>query len=212
MLRPTAPRHLPRHPLHPSQLYLKLLNHQFEHPHRLMILMPHLTQNRSQRLPLSNNLALEKRRPPLQLQAHACRPRLPGQRQPGQERRPLPLRSPLLPLQSIRQSRPPLRRSLETTSFRSLCRRLRLQRPDQPRPRQFLQRIINLRPRNPRPIPYLSPLQFRVGLIPMHRPLRQQTQKHQIRSSQIALRFSHCLISSTCSLFSLNSVLSAVSV
>src|SRR6266702_5113339 len=55
---------------------------------------------------------------------------------------------------------------------------------NQSRPRQFFQRVVNLGPRNPRPVPDLSPLQFQVRLIPMHRPLREQAQEHQVRRRQ----------------------------
>src|SRR5258708_2233930 len=55
---------------------------------------------------------------------------------------------------------------------------------NQSRPRQFFQRVVNLGPRNPRPVPDLSPLQFQVRLIPMHRPLREHAEEHQVRRRQ----------------------------
>src|SRR6266478_9312616 len=51
--------------------------------------------------------------------------------------------------------------------------------------RQFLQRMSDLRKRHVRPISNLPPLQFRTCLIPVHRPLRQQTQQHQVRCRQL---------------------------
>src|SRR5207253_6083706 len=98
--------------------------------------------------------------------------------------RPLAPRRPFLPLQSIRKLlRSPSRRRIHLPlgPFRFLPIR---RRPQHPQPRQFLQRIVNLRPRNPRPVLHLSPHQLRIRLIPMHRPLRQQTQQHQIRRRQ----------------------------
>src|SRR6266700_6428025 len=55
---------------------------------------------------------------------------------------------------------------------------------NQSRPRQFFQRVVNLRPGYPRPIPNLPPLQLEIGLITMHWPLREQAQEHQVRRRQ----------------------------
>jgi len=149
-----------------------------------MIRMPHLFQNRRQNFLLPQNLFLQKFPPPLQLFLKHPRPRLPRKRNPRQKRRPLPLRSPFLALQCLCKRSLALRGSFERAPFRPRCRLIRFQSPDQSCSRQFLQRVINLRPRNPRPIPNLPPLQFQIRLIPVHRPFRQQTQQHQIRRSQ----------------------------
>src|SRR5882724_1058342 len=146
--------------------------------------MPHLFQNGRQNFLLSRNFLLQKLPSPLQLFLKHPRPCLPRKRNPRQKRRPLPLASPLVALESNRQRSLPLRCRFESASLRPSRRFTRLQSPDQSRTCQFFQRVINLRPRNPRPVPDLPPLQLQIRLIPVHRPLRQQTQQHQIRRSQ----------------------------
>ena len=56
-----------------------------------------------------------------------------------------------------------------------------------PRPSQFFQRIINLWPRDARPIPHLPALQLHIRLVSMHRAFSQQTQQYQVRSRQLPL-------------------------
>jgi len=149
-----------------------------------MMRMPDLFQNRPQSLALPLQLRLQKSLPPLELLPKHPRPRQPRQRHPRQKRRPLPLGSPFLSFQRIRRSRPPLRRSFKHAAFRPPRRLPALHSSDKSPLCQFPQRIINLRPRNSRPIPHAPPLQLQIRLIPMHRPLRQQTKQNQIRRSQ----------------------------
>jgi hypothetical protein len=149
-----------------------------------MIRMPHFLQDARQHFLLSPYFFFQKFSPPFNLLLEYARPRLPRKRDPCQKRRPVPLRRPFLPFQRFRQSCPPFRRRCKRAAHRPCRRLIRYRIPNHPRPRQFLQRVINLRPRNPRPIPYLPPLQFQICLISMHRPLRQQAQQHQIRRRQ----------------------------
>ena len=174
--------HFSRHSFEPSQFRLKLLNHQTHHPHGLMVGMPDFLQNRAQRFLLSRHFLLQKFLPPPDLPLKYSWPCLPGEGHPSQKWRPVPLRRPFFAFQSIGQRRAPLRRGFKATPLRP-CRLLAgLQRTNHSCPSQLFQRVVNLRPRNPRPIPYFAPLQFRIRLIPVHRPFRQQTKQHQIRS------------------------------
>src|ERR1700682_1165061 len=181
--RSTMPQ-LPRNFPQPPPLHLELLDHQTHHPHRFMTRMSDFLQNRPQCFFLALQFLPQEFLPPPQLLPKNPRPRQPGQRHPSQKRRPLPLRSPLLAFQRIRGSRTPLRRSRKHAAFRALGRLPALHRPHKSRLRQFSQRIINLRPRNPRPVPHAPPLELQIRLIPMHRPLRQQTKQNQTRRSQ----------------------------
>jgi hypothetical protein len=149
-----------------------------------MMRMPHFPKNRPQGLLLPLQLRLQKPLPPPQLFPKHARPRQPRQSHPSQKRRPFPFGSPFLSFQRIRRSRPPLRRSFKHAAFRPLCGLPALHRPDKSPLCQFPQRIINLRPRNPRPFPHAPPFQRQIRLLPMHSPLRQQTKQDQIRRSQ----------------------------
>ena len=154
--------------------------------------MPHFLQNRPQRFLLPRQFPVQKFLPPRDLLLENSRPCLPRQRHPRQKRRPLALRRPFLLFQSLAQSVAALRRSLKHAPFRPRRWLIALSRAHKTRRRQFFQRIINLRPRNPRPIPHAPPLQLKVRLVPMHPPLRQQAQQNQIRRSQRApLLLSH---------------------
>ena len=150
-----------------------------------MIRMPHFLQNRSQRFLFAGNFRLQKFLPAPDLLLKDARPRLPRKCDPRQKRRPLPLRRPFLALQSIRQRGSPLRRRCKTAALRPRSGLFGFERANHPSTRQFFQRIVNLRTRNPRPIPNLAPLQFRIRLIPVHRPLRQQAEQNQIRRRQL---------------------------
>src|SRR5580698_9185802 len=181
--RPTLLK-LPFHPVEPPQFYFELLDHQAHHPNRFVIRMPYLLQNRPQHFLLLRNFFFQKLPAPRNLPFHHARPRSPGKRHPSQKGWPIPLRRPILSFESIRQRRFTLLRCLKTATFRPRSGLPRFQRTNHPRPRQFLQRVIDLRSGNPRPIFYLAPHQFCIGLIPMHRSFRQQAQKHQVRRSE----------------------------
>ena len=183
MLRASPFLHFPRDSFQPSQLRLKLLDHQAHHPHSLMVRMSHFFQDRAQNFLFSYHFLLEKSLSPPNLLLKHSRPRLPGERNPSQKRRPVPLRRPIFAFESIAQCRAPPGRCLKAAPLRPRSRLVHVQRTYHPCARQFFQRVVNLWPRNPRPILDLPPHQFRIRLIPMHRPLRQQTQKHQVRRS-----------------------------
>ena len=195
MLRTSALLTLPCHSVQPSQLCLGLLNHQAHHPHSLMVRMPHFFQDRAQDFLLSYHFLLKKLLPPTNLLLKHSRPRLPGERNPSQKRRPVSLRRPIFAFERIRQCCATFGRRLKAAALRPRSRLIRFQRTNQPGTRQFFQRIVNLWTRNPRPILDLSPHQFCVRLIPVHRPLRQQTQEHQIRRRQVCLGFLRHLVS-----------------
>ncbi len=52
---------------------------------------------------------------------------------------------------------------------------------------KLLQRIVNLRPRNGRPIANVAPLHLQVGFVAMHGALSQKTEEHKIRNGQYCL-------------------------
>jgi hypothetical protein len=149
-----------------------------------MVGMPHFLQNRAQRFLFSCQFLLQEFLPPPELLLKHARPRLPRKRHPCQKCGPVPLRRPIFAFECIGKRRPPLRRSFIAAPLRPRSRLVCLQRTNHPGPRQFFERVINLRSRNPRPVPNLAPLQFRICLIPVHRALRQQTQKHQVWRGQ----------------------------
>src|SRR5580700_4212515 len=176
--------HFSRYAFEPTKLGLKLLDHQAHHPHRFMIRMPDFFQNGTQHFLFAHQFLFQIVLPPLDLLLKHTRPRLPGKRDPRQKRRTVALRGPFFTFESIGQRRAPFGSRFKAASLRSRSRLTHFERTNHPGPRQFFEGIVNLRPRDPRPISYLAPLQLRVRLIPMHRPLRQQTQQHQIRRGQ----------------------------
>ncbi len=152
--------------------------------------MPHFLQNRAQRFLFSRHFALQKFLPPPDLLLEHAWPRLPRKRNPRQKRRPVPLCRPIFALQSIRQRCPPRCRGFKAASLRTRRVLTGLQRTNHPHPSQLFQRVVHLRPRNPRPIPYLATLQLRIRLISMHRPLRQQAKQDQVWRRQCQFRTS----------------------
>src|SRR5580704_2491705 len=92
---------------------------------------------------------------------------------------------PAFVLQSICERRAAFFRRLISAAFRSPRRLSRFCCSNQASVREFFQRLVNLRPRQVRPIPNLPPLQLQVRLVPVHRPLCQQAQQHQIRRRQL---------------------------
>ena len=146
--------------------------------------MAHLGIDRMQSGPFSLQF-LEQELPPfLQLFPENAGPRLPGQRQPGEKSGTVALRRPRLSFERIGQRFPPLVRCFERVAFRARRRLIGLQPPQQSRARQLLERVVHLRLGNGCPIANLPPFEFRVRLIPVHRPLRQQAQQHQVRGRQ----------------------------
>src|SRR4029077_18437052 len=84
----------------------------------------------------------------------------------------------------IRERFAALCRRLKRASLRPTSRFVCFRGLNQSRPRQFLQRVVDHWPRYLRPIPNFPPLEFEVGLISVHGPLRQQAKQHQVRRRQ----------------------------
>src|SRR5258708_2849603 len=168
----------------PAKLHLELLNGQADHPDRLMEAMSHFFSNRAQRGLLQSQFLLKERLPASNLPRKHRRPRLPGERDPGEKRRPLALRSPFLALQCIGERRAPLGCSRKGASFGADYRLLALGRSDQSEPRQFLERIVHLRPRNAGPMANLAAFQLLIRFVAVHGSLGQETQQDQIRRGQ----------------------------
>lgn len=151
-----------------------------------MIPVPNFPANRTQRHQFSGQLRLQKFPPPFQLPSRNSRARLPGKRQPSKKSRPVALHRPIVAFECSRQRCSPLRGSAEHSPVRPSRWLIFVRRRNHSRARQLLNRVVHLRPRNPHPIAPLPAFEFRVGLIPVHRPLSEQAQEHQIRSRKIA--------------------------
>ena len=149
--------------------------------------MPNLGAHRPQRSLFALQLLRQKFLPLAQLPIKYSRASLPRQGDPCEKRRPLSLIRPFLALQRICQRRTARGRCAKHTALRSGHRLIAVSTSDQPKPCQFLQRVIHLRTRDTRPVAYLPPLQFQVRLIPMHRAFRQQAEQHQVRCRKLAL-------------------------
>src|SRR5208283_1660728 len=111
----------------------------------------------------------------------------PGESDPGEKRWSLTVRRPLLTLQRIAQGRAPFGGRMEDAAFRTPRRQLNFGCANQPELRQLLERVIHLWPRNARPLAYLTTFQLCIGLVAVHRPLREQAEEHKVGSRQIAL-------------------------
>src|SRR5579863_2155379 len=82
-------RRLALHLAQPGKLGADLLHTQAEHPHRFMEWVADLPQHLLLNPLLAAKLVLQKLPPPPELAGEDARPALPGERQPGQKRRPL---------------------------------------------------------------------------------------------------------------------------
>src|SRR5579864_39462 len=149
-----------------------------------MIAVANLLPDRTQCFYFTLHFFFQELLPPPQLLFEDSGPRLPGQRHPREKGRPLPLRRPFLAVERSRQSAAPLRGGRENAALRP-GRRIRvLGSANQALPLQLLQRIVDLRTRNARPVPHLPPLQFQVCLVPVHGTLSEQAQQNQVRRGQ----------------------------
>src|SRR5215472_1333442 len=191
-----APVDFSSHPVQPAQFGTKLLDHQGDHPKRLMKLMANFFLDCAQRLFLASEFARQEFFPAPELFADNLRPRLPGESHPGEEWRPLPLRGPVSALQRRGQRHAPFGGGCENTAFRAKSRLLIAGFANEPLPCKLLQRIVDLWPRHSRPILYLAAFQFQVGLVAMHGLLRQEAEQDQVGHREIALpSWRHCLLS-----------------
>src|SRR5215472_235274 len=116
-----------------------------------------------------------------------ARPRLPGKRQPNKKGRLLAVRCPFLSLERIGQRLAALLRGFKRRPLRPSLTCLAFRRPNHSDARQFLQRVVHVRPRNRRPVANFPPLQFQVCLVAVHRPLREQAEHYQVRRCQLLL-------------------------
>src|SRR5438045_3466665 len=168
----------------PAQFGAQLIDCEAHHPNRFMEAMAGLVANALKRRLFPRQLLLQKILSPAQLLLENPRSSLPRQSKPGEKRRPVALRSPLLALQSIRQRSAPARGCREDAPLWSRHRRIVVSRTNQADLRQLFERVVHLGTGNSCPIPYLPPLQFQVGLVAVHRTLRQKAEQHQVGCGQ----------------------------
>src|SRR5689334_13956848 len=101
MPRGSAMRQLAFKLAQPFQLGPKLLNHEGDHPRRLMIRMANLLQNRAQCLLLASQLSRNEPAAATKLLLENAGTREPGKRNPGGKHRMIPLRGPVFALESL---------------------------------------------------------------------------------------------------------------
>src|SRR4029077_5324500 len=101
MPRGSATRQLTLELAQPLQLGPKLLNHEGDHPHRLMMRMADFPQNRAQRFLFASYLLPNELAAALHLLLENAGAREPGKRDPGGKRRMIPLCGPVLALEGV---------------------------------------------------------------------------------------------------------------
>src|ERR1051326_536644 len=130
-----------------------------------MMRMANLFENGRERCLFSFHLTLKKASPIPQLPRKNSGTSLPRQGRPREEWRFFTLCGPVFTLQRVRQSGDTGPRYGKNLALRPLRPLLVRGFAQEPQPRQFLQGVIYLGPRNPRPILHLTPRQFRIRLI-----------------------------------------------
>jgi len=146
--------------------------------------MPYFLKNRPQYFLFPLQFLVQEFPPSLNLFLKHAQPCLPGEGQPGLESGTFALRRPFFAFQGVGQGLLPLCSRFKHAAIRSCGWLCVFRCPEEPGAPQLFQRVVNLRPRYSRPIPYLAPLELRVCLIAVHRTLRQQAQQNQIRRRQ----------------------------
>src|SRR5262245_15833934 len=148
--------------------------------------MAHLGKHAAQRIAFPCELPPQEFLPAAQLLPKDSTARLPGQRQPREKRGPFALDAPVLAFQGIGQCRQAFlcrREALLFWAARSVCAFYLSQQPE---PREFFERVIDLRPRNGCPVANFAAFQFTIRLIAVHGQLGEQAQQDQIGGSKVA--------------------------
>src|SRR5579864_7266929 len=101
MSRRSAARELPLQLLQPAKLPLKLIQDEAEHPDRFMVGVAYFFFDALQDGGLPRQFPFQECPAAANLFANCSWASLPGKRHPGEERRPVALRSPILALESF---------------------------------------------------------------------------------------------------------------
>ena len=89
---------------------------------------------------------------------------------------------PVRALQSVGERGATARRGFEDAALRATRALLRFGRSDDAEAREFVERIVNLRPRNSRPVANLPEFKQRVGLLAVHGSFGEKAEQDQIGS------------------------------
>ena len=168
--RTTLPGFL-RDSIQPAQLGPKLFDGQREHPNSLVELVPDFRANRLEHFFLASQLPFEKFLAALDLPGENAGTGLPGKRHPREKWRTFAGSYPIAAFQSIRERRNSALRGLKNTPLRTFGGIGASAWANESRTRELLDGIVDLWPRDARPVANLAPFQFGIGLIAVHRRL-----------------------------------------
>src|SRR5258708_5919479 len=152
-----------------------------------MMWMADLLQNGTQCLLLASQLLVDEPAATLKLLFENPGAREPGKRDPSGKSWTVPAGGPVVALQSIGRRHAAARRGLEDGALRSGSRLAALRFANEAGSHKLFQRIVDLRPRNRRPIPDAAPLQLQIGFVTVHGALRQKAEQHEVRTGQCCL-------------------------
>src|SRR5260221_11841432 len=141
-------RHLAFELAQPFQRGAKLLNHESDHPHRLMMWMADLLQNGTQCLLLASQLLVDEPAATLKLLFENPGAREPGKRDPSGKNWTVPAGGPAVALQSIGRRLAAARRGLEDGALRSGRSLAALRFANDAGRRRLFQRLKDLLPGN----------------------------------------------------------------
>src|SRR2546422_7470386 len=170
--------------LHAAKLQLKLIQDEADHPDRVMIGVAYFLFDALQDGGLARQFHFQEGPAAVNLLANCSWASLPGKRHPGEERRTVALRSPLLALESFGQRRPPAGRRGKHGSLGTRGRIVRFRGADEAAANQFLKRVIDLWAGDSRPVAHFAAFQFEIGLVAVHRALGEQAQQNQVRRGE----------------------------
>lgn len=177
MARPAALRGFFGNLFYPAQFGADLIEAQAQHPHSFVKSMPDLFSNCGQDFGFSCAFLLQKFSPPRELLSENARPALPGETEPGEKRGTVALLGPIFALERVGESRAAAGGGLEDSPFGTSRLVSSLDRANQARVRQLVERIIHLRTRDPGPVANLAVFEERVHVVAVHGTLSEQAQQ-----------------------------------
>src|SRR3989454_8821260 len=150
--------------LQPAKLQLKLSHDKADHPDRFMVGVAYFLFDALQDGGLARQFLFQECPAAVNLLAKCSRASLPGKRHPGEERRSVALRSPLLALESFCQRRPAAGRRGKYGSLGTRSRIVRFRGADEAAANQFFKRVIDLWAGGSRPVAHFAAVQFEIGV------------------------------------------------
>lgn len=165
----------------PVQFHLELLDDQVDHPNGLVIRMADLLPDIAQRCFLAREFRLQKFSSAVKLPVKYPRVCLPGKRDPGEKERAIALPGPFFTFEGAGEGSASFRSCSKHAAFGTGGRSTAFSGTNQLQPRELLDGVVDLRPRNTRPVADLTAFKLEISLVAVHGPFGEQAQQNKIR-------------------------------